>query len=44
MTMDRHQIAIGVISSLLIAMRHLQERLGQEDESTMSTASVLGMQ
>ena len=43
-TMDRHQIAIGVVSSLLIAMMHLQERLWQEDESTMSTAAVLGTQ
>jgi len=27
-TMDRYQIAIGVVSSLLIAMMHLQKRLG----------------
>jgi hypothetical protein len=41
--MDCHQMAIGVISSLLLARLHLQEHLWQEDEITIATASVLGM-
>ena len=40
-TMNRHQIAIGVIPPLVIAVMHLQKRLWQEDEITVSTPTVL---
>src|SRR5262245_50542191 len=40
-TVDRHQIAPGVIAVLLIAVMHFQKRLWQEDEVTITTASVL---
>ena len=40
-TMDRHQIAIGVIPAVLITVMDFEKRLWQEDEVTMSTATVL---
>jgi len=40
-TVDRHQIAIRVIPALLITVMDLQKRLWQEDEITISTATVL---
>jgi hypothetical protein len=42
-TMDRHQIAVGVISSPLLAMMYLQNHLWQEDEIAIATASVFSM-
>jgi hypothetical protein len=41
--MDRHQIAVGVISSPLLAMMYLQNHLWQEDEIAIATASVFSM-
>ena len=38
---DHHQIAIGAISAVLIAVMDFQQRLWQEDEPTLSTATVL---
>ena len=40
-TLHRHQIAIGVIAAVLIAVMHFQKRLWQEDEPTISTSTVL---
>ena len=43
-TVDRHQIAQGVISAVLIAVMHFQQCLWQEDEVTVATTSVLELQ
>ena len=43
-TVDRHQIAHGVIPALLIAVMDFQKRLWQEDEVTIATTSVLELQ
>ena len=40
-TVDRHQVAQGVIPALLIAVMDFQQRLWQEDEVTIPTASAL---
>ena len=43
-TVDRHQITIGVIPALLIAVMDLQKRLWQEDEITIPTTPLLVVQ
>ena len=43
-TVDRHQIAQGVIPVLLITVMHFQQRLWQEDEVTIATTSVLELE
>ena len=43
-TVDRHQIAHGVIPALLITVMHFQKRLWQEDEVTIPTASMLELE
>jgi hypothetical protein len=39
-TVDRHQIAIRSIPAVLIAVMDFQQRLWQEDESTVSTSTM----
>jgi hypothetical protein len=43
-TVDRHQVAQGVIPAVLIAVMDFQQRFWQEDEVTIATTSMLELQ